>query len=103
MFGRSGTSRTVRRFRWPARIDNTGAVQEQLRLAELTAAISLATDAGTGQPFEHALRTCLLALRGADAIGVPPEERSTVLYTTLLRFLGCTSNASETATMAGGD
>ena len=33
------------------------------RLAELTVALSLATDLGTGQPMEHGLRTCWLSLR----------------------------------------
>lgn len=75
----------------------------RLRLIELTAAMSLATDAGTGQPFEHALRTCLLAARCGDALGLTPTEQSTVVYTALLRFLGCTSDASETAVLAGGD
>jgi HD-GYP domain-containing protein (c-di-GMP phosphodiesterase class II)/DNA-binding CsgD family transcriptional regulator len=74
-----------------------------LRLVEPVSALSLATDAGTGQPFEHALRTTLLALRAADAVRATGAERSTVLYTTLLRFLGCTSTATETATLAGGD
>ena len=75
----------------------------RLRLIELVAAMSLATDVGTGQPFEHALRTCLLAVRGSDMLGLAPAETSTVIYTTLLRFLGCTSDASETAVLAGGD
>lgn len=75
----------------------------RVRLVELTAALSLATDVGTGQPFEHALRTCLLAVRAADALGLAPAERSTVVYTTLLRFLGCTSDASQTAVLTGGD
>jgi HD-GYP domain-containing protein (c-di-GMP phosphodiesterase class II) len=70
---------------------------------EVTAAISLATDLGTGQPMEHALRTCLLALRAAEALGFTPPERSVVLHSTLLRFLGCTSDASDTARLAGGD
>ena len=74
-----------------------------LRLIELTAALSLATDAGTGQPFEHALRTSFLAVRCGDALGLTSIEQSTVLYTALLRFLGCTSDASETAALAGGD
>jgi hypothetical protein len=67
------------------------------------AALSLATDVGTGQPLEHALRTCLLALQAGEASGLSAMDRSTVLYATLLRFLGCTSDASETAALAGGD
>jgi hypothetical protein len=38
----------------------------QVRLAEVSAAISLFTDIATGQPQEHALRTCVVAMRLAD-------------------------------------
>lgn len=80
----------------------TGTV-EPMRAAELTIALSLATDLGTGQPMEHGLRTCWLSLAAADAMGLDPSTRSCVYYVALLRFLGCTSDASETATFAGGD
>ena len=39
---------------------------ERLRLAELTAALSLATDLGMGQPLEHGLRTAIIAVRLAE-------------------------------------
>jgi HD-GYP domain-containing protein (c-di-GMP phosphodiesterase class II) len=74
-----------------------------LRVTEVTAALSLATDLGTGQPFEHALRTCLLSLRAGDELGVAAGGRATILHTSLLRFLGCTADASETAVLVGGD
>jgi HD-GYP domain-containing protein (c-di-GMP phosphodiesterase class II) len=74
-----------------------------VRLAELTIALSLATDLGTGQPMEHGLRTCWLSLRAADALGLDAPTRSCVYYTALLRFLGCTADAAETAVLAGGD
>jgi hypothetical protein len=41
-------------------------VTERLRLAELMAALSLATDLGMGQPLEQALRTCLIAIELAE-------------------------------------
>ena len=66
-------------------------------------ALSLATDLGTGQPMEHGLRTCWLSLATAEAMGLDPATRSCVYHVALLRFLGCTSDASETATLAGGD
>jgi HD-GYP domain-containing protein (c-di-GMP phosphodiesterase class II) len=72
-------------------------------LAELTVALSLATDLGTGQPMEHGLRTCWLSLRTAEALGLDAAARSCVYYVALLRFLGCTSDAAETAVLAGGD
>jgi HD-GYP domain-containing protein (c-di-GMP phosphodiesterase class II) len=73
------------------------------RLAELTIALSLATDLGTGQPMEHGLRTCWLSLVASEALGLDAATRSTIYYVALLRFLGCTSDASDTAAMAGGD
>ena len=36
------------------------------RLAELVAALSLGIDLGFGQPMEHVLRQCLIALRLAE-------------------------------------
>jgi HD-GYP domain-containing protein (c-di-GMP phosphodiesterase class II) len=74
-----------------------------VRLAELTVALSLATDLGTGQPLEHSLRTCWLSLRTAEELGLDTAARSCVYYVALLRFLGCTSDAADTAVLAGGD
>ena len=73
------------------------------RVAELTIALSLASDLGTGQPVEHGLRTCWLSLAVAEALGLDERMRSCVYYVALLRFTGCTSDASETAVLAGGD
>jgi HD-GYP domain-containing protein (c-di-GMP phosphodiesterase class II)/DNA-binding CsgD family transcriptional regulator len=73
------------------------------RVAELTIALSLATDLGTGQPMDHGLRTCWLSLAVAESLGLDDAARSNVYYVALLRFLGCTSDASEIAVVAGGD
>jgi len=72
-------------------------------MAELTVALSLAMDLGTGQPMEHGLRTCWLSLAAAEELGLDAAARSCVYYVALLRFLGCTSDAAETAVLAGGD
>lgn len=80
-----------------------GHMSETLRLAELVAALSLATDLGMGQPLEQALRTCLIALALGDRLGLAGEELSEVYYVALLRFLGCTADAHEMAQQAGGD
>jgi HD-GYP domain-containing protein (c-di-GMP phosphodiesterase class II)/DNA-binding CsgD family transcriptional regulator len=74
-----------------------------LRLAELLASVSLATDLGTGQPLGHALRTCALAVALAEELGCSSDEVGAVHRFSLLRFLGCTADASETAAAAGGD
>jgi HD-GYP domain-containing protein (c-di-GMP phosphodiesterase class II)/DNA-binding CsgD family transcriptional regulator len=75
----------------------------ELRLAELVMALSLATDLGMGQPMEHAQRTCLLSLRLGEALGLGREDLAHVYYVALLRFLGCTADAHETAAAVGGD
>ncbi len=76
---------------------------ERLRLAELMAALSLATDLGMGQPLEQALRTCLIAIELAERMGLTKGEISEVFYVALLRFLGCTADAHEVADFFGGD
>src|SRR2546426_177218 len=75
----------------------------RLRLAELMAALSLATDLGMGQPIEQALRTCLIAIELAERMGLDKDEISEVFYVALLRFLGCTADAHEVAEFFGGD
>ena len=74
-----------------------------LRLAELIAALSLATDLGLGQPMAHALRTCLIAISLGRAIGLPERELSDTYYTTLLRFVGCTSDSHELMDFTAGE
>ena len=46
---------------------------DRVRLAELVAALSLGVDLGFGQPMEHVLRECIIALRLADRIGLDPR------------------------------
>jgi HD-GYP domain-containing protein (c-di-GMP phosphodiesterase class II)/DNA-binding CsgD family transcriptional regulator len=78
-------------------------VSDAVRPAELFAALSLATDLGSGLPLEHALQTCLLAVRLAQAGGASRVERETTHYVALLHAIGCTSNAHETAALFGDD
>ncbi|HXV33841.1 MAG TPA: HD domain-containing phosphohydrolase [Gaiellaceae bacterium] len=81
----------------------TGSDPGPLRLLELLASVSLATDLGTGQPEGHALRTCTIAAALAGELGCSGEEVRVVQQFALLRFLGCTADAAETATLVGGD
>jgi putative nucleotidyltransferase with HDIG domain len=74
-----------------------------LRLADVLAALSLATDLGMAFPPEHALRATLLAVGLARRLRLGEREVGDVYYTTLLRFGGCTAAAHEEAAMAGGD
>jgi HD-GYP domain-containing protein (c-di-GMP phosphodiesterase class II) len=74
-----------------------------VRLAELVAALSLGVDLGFGQPMEHVLRQCLIALRLAERVGLDEEQRADVYYTALLVNVGCHTDAHEQAKWFGDD
>jgi HD-GYP domain-containing protein (c-di-GMP phosphodiesterase class II) len=80
-----------------------GGREQPVRAAELVGAISLATDLGTGQPLEHALRTAVLAVRLGELAGASPAELSDAYYVALLHASGCTSNSHEAAKLFGDD
>ena len=65
-----------------------GSDRAHLRLAELVAALSLGVDLGFGQPMEHVLRQCLIALRLAERAGLDEHRRADVYYTALLVSVG---------------
>jgi HD-GYP domain-containing protein (c-di-GMP phosphodiesterase class II) len=75
----------------------------RVRLAELVAALSLGVDLGFGQPMEHVLRQCMIALRLAEFVGLGDEERSVVYYAALLVNVGCHTDAHEQAKWFGDD
>jgi len=81
----------------------TQPAEPGVRLAELIAALSLATDLGMGQPAEHALRTCLLSLGLGKALGVAESELREIYYLALLRRIGCTSDSYELGLLFGDD
>jgi HD-GYP domain-containing protein (c-di-GMP phosphodiesterase class II) len=77
--------------------------RDEVRLAELVAALSLGVDLGFGQPMEHVLRQCLIALRLAERLGVDEQTRAAVYYTALLVSVGCHTDAHEQAKWFGDD
>jgi HD-GYP domain-containing protein (c-di-GMP phosphodiesterase class II) len=80
-----------------------GAGRPRVRLAELVASLSLGVDLGFGQPMEHVLRQCLIALRLAERAGLDEEDRAAVYYTALLVNVGCHADAHEQAKWFGDD
>jgi HD-GYP domain-containing protein (c-di-GMP phosphodiesterase class II) len=73
------------------------------RLAEVVAALSLATDLGLGQPMEHGLRSCLIAGRLAEALDLDPAQREATYWVSLLAMAGCTGDSSEMTAIFGDD
>jgi HD-GYP domain-containing protein (c-di-GMP phosphodiesterase class II) len=78
-------------------------LSERVRLADLLAAVSVATDLGMGQEPEKAIRACLVATALARRMGTAEAEVSDVYYTALLRHLGCTATAHEEAYLGGDE
>lgn len=73
------------------------------RLAEIVASLALAAEAAAGVPEETSSRAAIAAVAVAEAVGLPVAERSDVFYAALLRYIGCTSYAHETAWLGSGD
>ncbi len=70
-------------------------VAPDLRLSDILSALSYALDITEGQRPGHAVRTCLIGMRLAEAIGLPGDERGPLFYALLLKDLGCSSNAAR--------
>src|SRR5437660_7064183 len=66
------------------------------------AALSFSSDLGLGQPMEHVLRSCLIALRLADLLGLDEEQRAETYWVTLLATV-CTGESFELAQVFGDD
>ena len=101
--GRRAAAFRLARCRATVHCVGGGPDRAHVRLAELVAALSLGIDLGFGQPMEHVLRQCLIALRLADHIGLDDSARSVVYYTALLINVGCHSDAHEQAKWFGDD
>lgn len=75
----------------------------QLRLPEVIAALSLATDLANDNPPETTLRICYIALETAGEVGLPSRDIADLYYGALLRFIGCTAFAHEESLVLGDD
>jgi HD-GYP domain-containing protein (c-di-GMP phosphodiesterase class II) len=65
---------------------------ENVRLAELAASLSLATDIGLGLALEHGERSALLTVALAEAAGFDESEAHDAFYVALLKTVGCTGD-----------
>jgi HD-GYP domain-containing protein (c-di-GMP phosphodiesterase class II) len=66
-----------------------------LHLSEILSSLSLAEDLANGNPMETSIRTAWFASILAKAAGCNTKQVEETSLTTLMRFLGCTSFASE--------
>lgn len=81
----------------------TDPVTAEVRLAELVASLSLATDLGLGLPQEHVLRQTVIATRLARAAGFDEAAQTDTFYVSLLAWVGCVADSHELTYWFGDD
>ncbi len=79
------------------------AGQRGVRLAELLATVSLASDLAHDVPPESALRDALFSVRLAQLAGWSRDELSDTYYLALLYHVGCTGAVAIQSRMGAGD
>lgn len=75
----------------------------EVRLSEVLAGLSFALDLTEGQRQGHSIRSTLIGMRIAEAIGLPKDQRSALFYALLMKDLGCSSNAARFAALFAAD
>ncbi len=72
-------------------------------LAEILTSLSVALDLVEGQPQGHAVRTCLLAMRIGEQLGLSEHDRTRLYFASILKDAGCSNNAARVHKVFGGD
>jgi hypothetical protein len=63
----------------------------------------MATDLGMGQPMEHAMRTCIVAVRLGEAAGLNEADLRDAYYEALLRYIGCNADTYWRSSIVGDE
>jgi HD-GYP domain-containing protein (c-di-GMP phosphodiesterase class II) len=79
------------------------ADSHEIALSELIGALSQALVVAEGEPPGHAVRSCLIGMRVADALDLDADSRSDLFYALLLKDAGCSANAAHMAALFGAD
>jgi HD-GYP domain-containing protein (c-di-GMP phosphodiesterase class II) len=74
-----------------------------VRLNEVLAAVSMATDLGLGQPSEHMVRSACLSMRIGERLGLDTAQLATLYDVSLLTYVGCPVYGNEAAMLFGDD
>ena len=74
-----------------------------VRRADFLMTLAYATDLATGQSRDFALRSCVLAMRLAEAAGLDEDERRNVFHQALLRYIGCNADTHLLASAFGDE
>ena len=74
-----------------------------VRRVDFMMALAYATDLATGQSRDFALRSCVLAMRLAEAMGLDANERRNVYHQAILRYIGCNADTHLLASAFGDE
>ena len=75
----------------------------RIRLSEVIGGLSYALDITEGEPPGHAVRSCLIGMRLAEALGLDAATRSRLFYALLLKDAGCSANSARMAALFGAN
>ncbi len=76
---------------------------EGLLLSQVIVSLSYALDLAEGQSPGHSLRTCWIAMRVGEELELGSEPLWYLFYSTLLKDIGCSSNAARFVATFGAD
>ncbi len=79
------------------------SAETEVSFAEIISALSFAVDLTEGAVPGHAVRSCILGMRIAEAIGLNEEQMAALYYALLLKDSGCSNNAARMCQIVGGD
>ena len=104
----AGNAAEHRRSLPPAHPDRSvevapGPPPTEIRLAEIVATLSLASDLAVGQPYEHAQRAAIGAMLLGESLGLAEADLKDTYYITLLRFIGCVGDDDIGPRLLGED
>lgn len=74
-----------------------------VRRADFMMVLAYATDLATGQSRDFALRSCVLAMRLADKMGLDDSGRREVYHQAILRYIGCNADTHLLASAFGDE
>lgn len=74
-----------------------------VRRADFMMVLAYATDLATGQSRDFALRSCVVAMRLADALGLDIDLRQQVYHQAILRYIGCNADTHLLANAFGDE
>jgi len=77
--------------------------QAVLNFSQILSSLSYALDLTSGYTMGHAQRTCLIGMRIAQELGLPPTSQTDLYFALLLKDSGCSSNAARMCEIFGGD